>query len=320
MLPPVFRNLADVPRDGPRTAVTIGNFDGVHTGHRRIFRRVVEVARHHRLRSTVVTFDPHPAQVVAPQRAPRLLTTPEQRAAMMGAEGIEQVVILPFDVDFSKLTPEEFAERVLAAALRARFVLVGENFRFGNRQAGDAETLRKLGSRFDFDVEIIGGVVVRGRPVSSTAVRRAVETGNVAIACRLLSQPFALEGEVVRGHGIGSKQTVPTLNLAAVSEVLPATGVYITTAKDLEDGRTWPAVTNVGYRPTFDGNRLTVETYLLRPLEGRTPSQIRVEFRRRLRDERKFADAEALKAQIVRDAARAEAFFRRLERWSKPLG
>jgi riboflavin kinase/FMN adenylyltransferase len=281
---------------------------------------VVEVARHHRLRSTVVTFDPHPAQVVAPQRAPRLLTTPEQRAAMMGAEGIEQVVILPFDVDFSKLTPEEFAERVLAAALRARFVLVGENFRFGNRQAGDAETLRKLGSRFDFDVEIIGGVVVRGRPVSSTAVRRAVETGNVAIACRLLSQPFALEGEVVRGHGIGSKQTVPTLNLAAVSEVLPATGVYITTAKDLEDGRTWPAVTNVGYRPTFDGNRLTVETYLLRPLEGRTPSQIRVEFRRRLRDERKFADAEALKAQIVRDAARAEAFFRRLERWSKPLG
>jgi riboflavin kinase/FMN adenylyltransferase len=144
-----------------------------------------------------------------------------------------------------------------------------------------------------------------------------IEAGLVAQAARLLERPYALEGEVVPGRGVGSKQTVPTLNLAANTEVLPAVGVYVTRTRDLEDGREWPSVTNVGYRPTFDdGRELSIETFLLAPLAGETPRRIRVEFLWRVRDERQFPDAQALKQQILRDAGVAQAYFRRREKWT----
>jgi riboflavin kinase/FMN adenylyltransferase len=174
------------------------------------------------------------------------------------------------------------------------------------------DTLERLGREYGFTVEAVPAVVVRGRIVSSTEVRHLIEAGSVSFAARLLERPYALDGQVVRGHGIGSKQTVPTLNLDTTAEVLPAHGVYITHTRDRDSARTWPSISNIGYRPTFNGDRLTIETFLLQPLEGDSPRRIRVEFLRRVRDERKFDSPEALKTQILKDVARAQAFFRRV--------
>ncbi len=300
------------------SAVTIGNFDGVHAGHRHLFRRVVEAAREKGLRPVVLTFDPHPTRVVAPERAPRLLMTVEERCTLIMEQGIEKVVVLPFTSDVARLAPTEFVERILMDSLAARLVLVGDNFRFGHKQAGDTRVLAELGAQYGYEVEIVNAVKCRGRVVSSTEIRRSLEAGNVSLAGRLLERPYAVAGDVVRGHGIGAKQTVPTLNLRTAAEVLPAVGVYITRTRDLDNLRRWNSITNVGYRPTFDGDSLTIETFLLEPLEDPSPSHIRVEFLRRVRGERKFENPEALKAQILRDVSRAEFFFRRLARWRHP--
>jgi riboflavin kinase/FMN adenylyltransferase len=296
---------------GP-SVLTIGNFDGVHSGHRRIIQRTVELAKELHAKPSVLTFDPHPAKVVAPERAPKLLSTPQQRSELMRQLGIEQVLILPFGDDFSRLSPEEFAREVLVGRFGARAVLVGDNFHFGCDQAGDVTVLRELGGKYGFQTEVIPGVVIRGQLVSSTAVRRLIEAGDVSRAGRFLERPYAVDGEVVSGHGIGSRQTVPTLNLKTEAEILPARGVYITRTSDLTDGRQWPSITNIGIRPTFDGDSLTIETFLLAALSGPDPQHIRVEFLRRVRDERKFDTPEALKSQIMKDVARANAFFRRL--------
>ena len=305
----VFRTLADVPPDFAPSALTIGNFDGVHAGHRAIMRRLARASAEHHWKASVLTFDPHPAKVVAPARAPRLMTTLDQRCELMRGDGIEQVLILPFDESVAQWTPEQFVHDLLVQRLGVRMVLVGADFRFGHKQAGDTRLLSELGERYGFQTELIEPVVVRGERASSSLVRRLVLEGKVARACRFLTKPFALEGDIVAGHGIGSKQTVPTLNLAPDSEVLPANGVYITRTRARD--RTWQSITNVGYRPTFGGEALTVETFLLQPLAGDTPERIRVEFLWRVRDERKFESPEALKTQIMRDVARAQAYFRR---------
>jgi riboflavin kinase/FMN adenylyltransferase len=278
---------------------------------------VVEAARERALQATVLTFDPHPAAIVAPERPLRLLSTHAERSTLMQREGIEQVLILPFTFEVAHMTPEEFVEQVLVKTLGARVVVVGENFRFGHKQAGDTRVLTELGERFGFETRIMGAVKRRGRIVSSSEVRRAVETGSVSLAARLLERPYALEGEVIAGHGMGAKQTVPTLNLRTPAEVIPGTGVYITRTGDLDRGeRQWDSVTNVGYRPTFGGRDLSIETFLLSAFEEPTPARIRVEFLHRLREERKFETPEALKAQILRDVVRAQAFFRRARKWA----
>lgn len=305
----VHRGLPSSP-EGP-CAITIGNFDGVHIAHQRVCGRVVEVARANGWIPSVLTFDPHPTRVIAPERCPKMISTLEERIPWFTKTGIEQIVVLPFDRTFSLLSPEDFVRTILVEALEARAVLVGENFRFGNRQAGDVRLLSELGERRGFLTEIVPGVEFRGHIVSSSAVRTLVEEGNVSRACRLLGRPYALTGQVVSGHGIGSKQTVPTLNLATPAELLPATGVYVTSTEDLDDHRRWRSITNIGYRPTFGGDALTIETFLLQPLDAETPKNIRVDFRRRIRAERKFEDADSLKRQIFRDVARAQAYFRR---------
>jgi len=309
----IWRSLNELPADFGPCAVTIGNFDGVHAGHRHIMRRVVETAGEHGWKRALLTFEPHPAKLVAPSRAPRLLTTLQQRCELMEQQGIEQILILPFTDEIAKLTPEEFVRQILVDRLGARAVLVGDNFRFGNRARGDVNALRAFGQKYGFVTQVVGAISIRNRIVSSTEIRRLIDAGEVSTACRLLGGPFALEGRVVRGHGVGSKQTVPTLNLATSAEVLPARGVYITRTRDLNSSRQWPSITNAGYRPTFGGDtELSIETFLLRPLEGGTPEEIRLEFLRHVRQERKFESPEALKAQILRDVSRAHAYFRRL--------
>jgi len=311
----VFRDLEQATGFGP-CALTIGNFDGVHLGHRRILQRVVEVAREHGWRPSALTFDPHPTRIVAPERAPRLLTSPERRVELMLEEGIEQVLILPFTHEVARLSPEEFVRRLLVERLDARAVLVGENFRFGHRQAGNIEVLAELGRKCGFDTEVVPVVRRRGRITSSSVIRQAIEQGRVSLAARLLRHPYGIAGEVVKGHGIGAKQTVPTLNLATGALVIPARGVYITRTADLESDRRWNSITNVGYRPTFGTeDELSIETFLLDPLEGGAPRRIRVEFLCRVRDERRFENPDALKAQILRDVRVAHSYFRRAKAW-----
>jgi riboflavin kinase/FMN adenylyltransferase len=313
----VYRSLGDVPPDFGPAALTIGNFDGVHYGHRRILRRVREMAAAHGWKPSVLTFDPHPTRVVAPDRTPPLLTSPDTRAALMQEEGIEQVLILPFTRELAQLSPVEFVERLLVERLGARAVLVGDNFRYGHRHAGDVTLLADLGRKLGFETEIVPAVSCRGRIVSSSGIRELIRSGRVQLAARFLLHPYALEGTVVSGRGVGSKQTVPTLNLATTAEVLPATGVYITHTRDLDDGREWNSITNVGYRPTFgESPELSIETFLLDPLVGATPSRIRIEFLARVREERKFESPEALRARIMKDVGAAQRYFRRRKAWT----
>ena len=312
----IYRSLAEVPADFGPSALTIGNFDGVHFGHRRILKRVVALARQCGWKPSVLTFDPHPSRVVAPDRAPQLLTSPQRRAELMCEEGIEQVLILPFNEEVARLTPEEFVRQLVLERLGARAILVGENFRFGHRQAGTVRTLEELGQRLGLQTELVPIVACRGRIASSSVVRQAIQAGRMALAARLLEHPYGIEGEVVKGHGVGAKQTVPTLNLATSAEVLPARGVYLTRTWDLDSSRSWNSITNIGYRPTFvDSHELSIETFLLEPLAGDTPQRIRVEFCCRVRDERKFASPEELKAQILKDVRVAQNYFRRARAW-----
>ena len=308
----IYRSLVETPYEFGPCAITIGNFDGVHCGHRQILRRVIAVAREEGWKSAVLTFDPHPAKLVAPASAPRLLTTPEERARIILEQGIDQVLILPFTPEIAALGPEDFVREILVDKLKARAVLVGANFHFGKRAAGHAGTLEELGDRYSFVTEIIEPVVWRKRVISSSSIRQSIESGDVSAACRMLGGPYALRGVVVSGEGRGSKQTVPTLNLDTQAEVLPKNGVYVTRTRDASGAREWPSITNVGYRPTFDGQTRTIETYLLSALDGAPPVEIAVEFLRWVRDERKFENAEALKAQILRDVNRAQTYFRRV--------
>src|ERR1700733_1406200 len=308
----IYRSLAETPATFGPCAITIGNFDGVHCGHRQILRKVIAAAREEGWKSAVLSFDPHPAKLVTPASAPPLLTTVEARARIILEQGIDEILILPFTPEVAALVPEDFARQILVDKLKARAVLVGTNFHFGKRAAGDARMLEELGDRFSFETEIIEPVVWRKRVISSSEIRRLVAEGDVSAACRLLGRPYALRGAVVPGEGRGSKQTVPTLNLDTTAEVLPKNGVYITRTRDLGGAREWPSITNVGYRPTFDGHRLTIETYLLAALDGAPPAEISVDFLRWVRDERKFDNADTLKAQILRDVNRAQTYFRRL--------
>ncbi len=311
----VWRDLKDVPADFGPSALTIGNFDGVHAGHRVLMRRAAELGRQNGWKASVLTFDPHPARVVAPERAPRMITSFARRTELMGQEGIEQVLVLPFTREVAAWSAEQFVRELLVGRLGVRAVVVGEDFRFGHKQEGDTRMLEALGARYGFQEVLVAPVAVRGERVSSSLVREWAARGRVDRAARLLTQPFTLQGRVVAGRGIGSTQTVPTLNLEPDSEVMPLAGVYVTRTRDLDDGRGWESITNVGVRPTFGGEGTTVETFLLSPFTPPTPERIAVQFLRRVRGERKFDSAELLKAQILADARQAQRVHARLRRF-----
>ena len=309
----MFRACWDIERLGPEPppcALAIGNFDGLHLGHRRILEKTKEQARKIGGEALVLTFDPHPTTVVAPERAPDLLMLLTERMRRFEECGIDAGVVLKFTEETARLMPREFVEQILVRKLNMRSVVVGEGFRFGCRQSGDTKTLAEIGSRLGFEVVTVQPVLVGGDPVSSTRVRALVQQGRVAQARRMLAGPFSLRGEIVSGHGIGSRQTVPTLNLSPETEVRPAQGVYVTLTCDLESGRRWRSVTNVGSRPTFNGTDQTVETYLLEELGSGKPCRIELAFLHRLRDEKRFESPEKLRQQILRDVAQAERYFR----------
>ncbi len=301
---------AHFPAD-KRAVVTIGNFDGVHLGHRKIIRGVVERARRDGHFAAALTFWPHPLRVVRPEIAPPLIETLPQRLAQLQSLGLDAVFILPFDHSVASLTPEDFVRRVLADTLHASVVRVGENFRFGHRQSGNVQTLRELGRSLRFEVDCVPPVIFRGVIVSSSAIRAAITNGHLTQAARLLCRPFSLAGEIRPGTGTGRRLVFPTLNLSTEQELLPARGVYAT--ETVVNRRTYRSATNVGMRPTFEGTKLAIESHLFDFSEEITSGPMEVRFWRRLRDEKKFSGPDALREQIQQDLAHTRSFFSSLD-------
>lgn len=293
------------------TSVTVGNFDGVHLGHQKILRAVVEKAQSCRRKSAVITFDPHPAKVLKPDAAPAMLETIEQRCQHFAELGVEAVLILKFDLSLAAVSAEDFVKRYLVETLRSREIFVGANFRFGQKQRGDVAMLQALGAEDRFEVNIVEPKMLDGEIVSSSNIRKALREGQVAEAERMLGRSFALAGEIVAGTGMGRKLIVPTLNLKTPQETLPRNGVYVT--RSTVAGSSYGSVTNIGVRPTFDGQKLAIESYLFGFSDFVTSGPLEVKFLARLRDEQKFAGPEALKAQVLQDIERAQALYSELQ-------
>lgn len=294
---------------GRRAVLSVGNFDGMHLGHQKILRQVVERAQAQQGVAGVITFDPHPLKVLRPGQAPPMVETIGQRMERFASIGLEAALILRFDRSLAALTPEQFVRDVLIEELKTSAVLVGANFRFGHRQEGNVETLMELGRRFGFSVQIVEPVMIDNEFVSSTGVRNAIAEGRVVYAARLLGRPFGLTGEIIRGAGRGSSVLFPTLNLAPEQELLPKVGVYAT--ETCLDGRIYRSATNVGFRPTFDGTLLGVESHLFDFSREVTTGRLEVRFWERLRDEKKFSGPTELRAQIAADLREVREYFRR---------
>lgn len=307
----VFRSLAEIPETMGRSVLAIGNFDGVHRGHKAILAEVRERARAQGAAAVAVTFDPHPVRVLRPEMAPKLITPMPQRLELLAQTGVDATVILPFTEEFSRMPAFEFAEQVLARGLRAVEVHEGESFRFGHGAKAGTEDLIGFGERLGFAVFGHKALRVRGVAVSSSEVRQQVRAGEMGMARALLGRAFSIESTQERGRGVGSRLLVPTINLAGYDELTPANGVYVTRVR--VGSRWFEAVTNCGVRPTFGGESYAIESHVLdfESVELTAETPVEVCFLNRLREERKFDSAEALKAQIGRDVAQAQRYHRR---------
>jgi riboflavin kinase/FMN adenylyltransferase len=306
---PVYRSVVEIPaRFGPSVAA-IGNFDGVHRGHREILSAAVHQARALGLRSVAITFDPHPEQFLRPAEAPRLLTPIAERMRLLTATGIDAVLVLPFDAALASLSARDFVREILVGALHVFALHEGGNFRFGHHAEAGVEELKEFGAQFAFGVHVHAPVRVRGLEVSSSAVRALVAAGDVRRARWMLGRPFAVRSTQARGRGIGARLLVPTVNLAPYPELLPAFGVYVT--RLTAAARCFQAVTNVGNRPTFGEPSYAVESHILdfEPIELDEHTPIDLEFLLRLRGEIHWPSPEALKAQIFKDMAQAKRYF-----------
>jgi len=301
---------------GRRAVLTIGNFDGLHLGHRQILKNVIERARALRAVATAISFDPHPLKVVRPSDAPPQIQTLAQRLAGFDEMGLDAAVVIRFDLALSRRSPEDFIRWAAVENLRAREIHVGDNFRFGHQQAGDVAHLEELGRQYGFAVQAVPPVVERGEVVSSSAIRSWLQKGDVGRASRLLGRPFTLTGEIIPGTGTGRRLLFPTLNLAPEQELLPADGVYAT--ETLLDARIHRSATNVGLRPTFDGTQLTVETHLLDFSGNPESGRMEIHFWQHLRPEQKFSSPDDLRAQIQRDLDATRTFFHRLDISHRP--
>ena len=302
-----------------RPSVGLGNFDGVHAGHQAIVAAVKADAAKRGAPSVLYTHDPHPAVVLRHGTPPAKITTLEEKIEIVDALGLDYMVVEPFTIDFAAQTPEQFVTNVLVGKLGIGHAFVGENFGFGKGRAGKAQDLKDFGARFGFDVTLVKPVEVEGAPASSTRVRQAVHAGDVELAARLLGRPFALRGTVVHGASRGAGLGFPTANLAPDKDLLPARGVYACIA--WLDRKPYAALTNVGVKPTFGTEALTIEAFLLDYQGDAYGHSLQLEMIARLREEQKFPGIDALKAQIAKDVEQGRAILREpLERARKGAG
>lgn len=292
------------------TVLTLGVFDGLHLGHQLIMRTVVERARAIGAVPTAITFDPHPRSVLHPESSPPLLQTLDQKVEGFGVLGIEQTIVVRFTPEFSMIRAEDFLDDVVKDRLQAKEVYLGRGFAFGHNREGNIELLQRVGEELGFVAGEVPEVRLRGQRVSSSKVRDLLARGRVNLARRMLGRPYGVEGRVIRGNERGHTLGFPTANLHPQNRVIPANGVYVTGT--LIDGQWRRSVTNVGTRPTFEtGTEPSVETFVMNWSGDLYGDVIRVRFLYRLRDEKKFASLESLKAQIEKDVTRADDYFER---------
>jgi riboflavin kinase/FMN adenylyltransferase len=300
----LITNLNQIFQPFSSSVLTIGNFDGIHLGHQGLFQKVRERARAIQGTSVVVTFNPHPAQILRPSKAPRQIVADENKARLIFQHGIEVVLSLPFSKEFAQLPAKSFIREVLLDTIGMKEIVIGYDYTFGRKREGNIHLLKEMGDQWDFRVHVHPPVTIRGQLVSSTRIRELITSGAMEEAKSLLGRPFSLSGRVIRGLGIGrSVVGYPTANLEPREKLLPQRGVYIIKA-ETPFGEFF-GVTNVGFNPTFAGKHISVETYLFdfdRPLYDQN---LIVHFLRRLRGEKTFAGAEALRAQIHKDVEQA---------------
>ena len=307
----IFRGISELSRRFTRPVVTIGNFDGVHRGHQAILAQVIERAQALEGESVLYTFEPHPRRVLQPAADLRLLETFDQKMETLEALGLDAVVAEPFDLEFAKNTPEHFIEHYLHETIGPIEVYVGYDFHFGKDREGSMRMLTERGPHLGFSVTVVPEVSVEGRDLNSTRIRELLGQGEVEEAALLLGRPFVARGEVTEGDRRGRTIGFPTANLAPETEILPAPGVYFGRVRCVQGGGEWegkilPAVTNVGYRPTFrDGRDLVAEAHLIDFSGDLYGVEIDLSFEGRLRGEQRFESVEALRDQIARDVDEA---------------
>ena len=304
----IFHSSKEAHNHLKNPVVALGNFDGVHLAHRKMFELTRAMAKKCRGNPYIYTFDPHPVKVLSPESAPPLITTLSQKLNLIKKSKIKGIVLEPFTPSFAKLSPEAFFEEILLKRLQVKGVVAGYDFTFGAKRAGTIETLERLCLHHGVACRILEAFLLGNTLVSSTQIRNLLQTGHVERASEMLGRPFEIVGTVIRGEGVGASIGFPTINLWVENELIPSLGVYATRVR--WGRRRHHGVTNIGFRPTFGGNRLTVETHLLR-FKGRLyGKKIRLEFIQRIREERMFPTVAALVGQIEKDVDVAKKILR----------
>jgi len=306
----VFRRLNEIPPGFGPAIVSVGNFDGIHRAHCYMLEQIVKRAKEQGSVSVAVTFNPHPARYLRPGSSLKLLTPEPEKLRLFAETGLDAVGLLPFDEEMRLTTAHDFAAKVLRDALHTREIHEGFNFRFGNKGAGDIHTLAEFGHEFGFEVFSYPEMRLRGMEVSSSGIRKLLLEGEVHLARHLLGRVFSLLSTPVPGRGYGSKYTVPTINLAPYTELIPQNGVYVSRTRVGQE--LFDSVTNIGNRPTFGAESFAIETHLLdfHPVDLSEDTEVEVFFLRRLRPEIKFSSPEALREQIGKDVRAARRYQR----------
>jgi riboflavin kinase/FMN adenylyltransferase len=300
----VIRDSQEIPERLRGAFVTIGNFDGVHLGHRFIFRRLVEEAHREGRPAVAISFDPHPKMVLHPERRPfYLITTPEEKIGLLADLEIDAFVLIPFSVEYARTTAEEFVRKILWERLRVRRILIGHDYTFGRGRVGNGAFLTESGRRLGFEVEVMNAFSVGDTVISSTKIREALLAGEVRFAATLLGRPYNLGGRVISGNHRGVRLGFPTANIAPDKELVPARGVYA--VRILREGKSHDGVLNIGFNPTFADKKRSVEVHIFDFQQDIYGEPIEILFIERIRDEVRFESPEKLIAQIGRDIARA---------------
>ncbi|KWT78172.1 bifunctional riboflavin kinase/FAD synthetase [Candidatus Magnetominusculus xianensis] len=301
----IIRGLENLTKAYHNAIITLGNFDGVHAGHRRILERVKAASQSAGGTSIVITFDPHPVKVVNPQKGLKILTPFDIKAELIGKTGMDVLLCIDFNKEFSSIAPDYFIEEILVKRLQAAHIIVGHNYRFGKGKKGSTEVLRRRAAKFGFKFNVVRNVTSCGNVVSSSSIRHLLTRGDVVEARKLLGRPYFIQSQVITGTGRGKTllQT-PTANLSLPDELVPKAGVYVVRAA--VDGVLYDAVANIGNNPTFGGIHTAYEVHLFDYDKYLVGNTIRVYFLKRLRDEKTFPSAEDLKTQIQKDISTAK--------------
>lgn len=290
------------------TALTIGNYDGVHLGHRAILKNLKAQAKKRKLKSALLTFEPHPVQVLVPQIAPKLINTLKQKIELLEQTGLDTLIVQSFDMPFAKMKPADFFKKSLVKDLNARFITVGHDFTFGDKKTGTIETLEVFAHEKNIEIDIIEAQMLDQTLVSSSLIRKLIASGDIPFANHLLGRDFFIDGQVVHGHNRGASLGLHTANLHTDNDLLPLDGVYATRFQIGK--KKYQSVTNVGFNPTFNNTERSIETHIFDFDRDIYKKEVRLSFVKRLRNEIKFVNPEALVKQIEKDISEAKKVLR----------